>query len=183
MTKRFKPLLLAALFLLPNLSVAGEVTLKPGESFGLRISGVPADEIALVSQQFQISDAGTIRLPYLKVDIKAAGLKPSALARKIENAYRTAEIYTAPTIQIDPQVTENKHYVSVLGEVRAPQKVELVPGMTLLDAIATCGSFTDFAKTKKVKLVRGKKVTYHNLSRGATKENVALLRNDIVTVP
>ena len=79
-------------------SQANEVTLKEGNSFNLRISGVPADEVALVSQKFTISDGGEIRLPYLKIGIKAAGLKPSVLARKIETAYRAAQIYTSPVV-------------------------------------------------------------------------------------
>ena len=90
--KTFRHLFLLLCLILPGSALAqGETTLKAGESFGLRISGVPADEVQLVSAQYGISDAGTIRLPYLKISIQAAGLKPSALARKIEAAYRSAE--------------------------------------------------------------------------------------------
>jgi protein involved in polysaccharide export with SLBB domain len=54
--------------------------------------------------------------------------------------------------------------------------------MTLLDAIAQCGGFTDFADEKKVKLTRGTTVTYHKLNSSDPKENARLQPNDIVTV-
>ena len=69
-----------------------------------------------------------------------------------------------------------------MGEVKAPRSVAFAPGMTMLDAIAQCGGFTDFADEKKVKLTRGGKVTYHKLSTSDPKENVKLQSNDIVTV-
>lgn len=182
--KTLSKLFLALCLILPTGAFAQETALKTGESFGLRISGVPADEVSLVSAQYGISDAGTIRLPYLKIAIKAAGLKPSALARKIEAAYRSAQIYTQPTIQVDSTTaaTSAQRFLSVVGEVKTPRSVTFAPGMTLLDAIAQCGGFTDFADEKKIKLTRSGKVTYHNLSKGAAAENVKLQSNDIVTV-
>ena len=181
---RYRYLLFAitALFLFPATGLSQETILKNGQSFALRISGVPADEVALVSQKFSISDAGIVRLPYLKAGIKAAGLKPSALARKIEDAYKNAEIYTRPTIQIDVTIDPTERYVSVIGEIRSPGTVSYRPGITLLDAIAQTGGFTDFASTKQIKLTRGTKVTYHSLRKGDPKENVALEPNDIITV-
>ncbi|MFT4548087.1 MAG: protein involved in polysaccharide export with SLBB domain [Pseudoalteromonas tetraodonis] len=182
--KLLSKLLLVLLFVLPTAALAQETALKSGQSFGLRISGVPGDEVALVSAMYGISDAGTIKLPYLKSAITAAGLKPSDLARKIEAAYRTAQIYTQPTIQVDSNTatTKESRFLSVVGEVKAPRSVNYAPGLTLLDAIAQCGGFTDFADEKKIKVTRAGKVTYHNLSKSAATENVKLQPNDIVTV-
>jgi protein involved in polysaccharide export with SLBB domain len=183
MTKISKLFFLFCL-LVPCLAMAQETTLKNGESFGLRISGVPIDEVQLVSAQYGISDAGTISLPYLKTAISAAGLTPSALARKIEAAYRGAQIYTQPTVQVDSSTvgTAAQRFLSVMGEVKAPRSVSYAPGMTLLDAIAQCSGFTDFADEKKVKLTRGLKVSYHRLSASDPKENVKVSPNDIITV-
>ena len=182
--KIFSKLILILCLVLPSAAFAQETTLKTGESFGLRISGVPGEEISLVSAQYGISDAGTIRLPYLKFAIKAAGLKPSALARKIEEAYRTAQIYTQPTVQVDASTaaTSAQRFLSVVGEIKAPRSVSYQPGMTILDAIAQCSGFTDFADEKKIKLTRGTKVSYHNLSKSSAKENVKVQPNDIITV-
>ena len=164
------------------MAAANEITLKAGNSFGLRISGVPAEEVAMVSQKFTISDEGTIRLPYLKTGIRAAGLTPSALARKIEAAYRSAQIYTQPVIQVDATPGQEQRFVTVIGEVRNASTIAYVPGLRLLDAIARAGGFTDFAKESKVKLTRGSKVSYHDLRRSSDKENVPLQPNDLITV-
>jgi protein involved in polysaccharide export with SLBB domain len=178
--------LVATCLILPSSLFAQETVLKTGQSFGLRITGVPSDEISVVSQKFTISNAGTVRLPYLKIDLAAAGLNPTELARKIEAAYRAAEIYTQPSIQIDVSGgvpgTGGERFVSVIGEVKTPRSVTYTPGMTLLDAIAQSSGFTDFADTKKVKLTRGDKVTFHRLSGGEPAENIRLQPNDIVTV-
>ena len=181
---KFHKLILVLCLLIPGSAIAQESILQKGQSFVLRISGVPADEIALVSQKYGISDDGTIRLPYLKIAISAAGLKPSALARKVEAAYKQAEIYTQPTIQIDASgaASGGERFLSVMGEVKAPRSVGYAPGMTILDAIAQCGGFTDFADEKKVKLTRGGKITYHRLSSSDPKENAKLQPNDIITV-
>jgi polysaccharide export outer membrane protein len=184
MSKLHKLILFLCL-LIPGSALAQETILQKGQSFVLRISGVPVDEISLVSAKYGISDDGTIRLPYLKGAITAAGLKPSALARNIEAAYRGAEIYTQPTIQVDSSVAGgggSERFLSVMGEVKAPRSISYAPGMTLLDAIAQCGGFTDFADEKKVKLTRGSTVSYHRLNTSDPKENTALKPNDIVTV-
>ena len=181
---KFTTLLLFVCLAIPGVSYAQETILQKGQSFGLRISGVPADEVALVNSKYGISDAGTVRLPYLKIEIQAAGLKPSQLAKRIEAAYKSAEIYTRPVIQIDSTApgAAAERFLSVMGEVKAPRGVAYAPGMTILDAIAQCGGFTDFADEKKVKLTRGGKITYHRLNASDPKENVKLQPNDIITV-
>lgn len=155
---------------LPSTLFADEVTLESGQSFGLRIAGVPAEDAALLRGEFSISDSGLIELPYLQVGIEAAGLKPPVLAREIEEVYNRAHIYTAPTVQIDVGLQPKEWFVSLLGEVRTPQPLDYTPGMTLIGPIAQCGGCTDFAKTKKIKLTRVGKDTCHDLSRGARRK-------------
>jgi len=179
---RFFLSLTSLLIALPASLLAGEPELKPGQSFQMRISGVPADEIALVNQKYGISDEGSIRLPYLTGQLAAAGLKPSELARKIEAAYREAQIFTRPTIQVDVSGGEGsgERYVTVIGEVKASGSIIYQPGLTLVAAIAQSGGFTDFAKTGDIKVTRGDKVTYHNASDD--KDNLQLQPGDIVTI-
>lgn len=175
-------MLLASCVFAPFAAQAQETIFRNGQTFVLRLSGVPADEVAVVSSKYGISDSGMIRLPYLRTEIKATGLKPSELAKKIEHAYKIAQIYTRPTVQVDPSVDPQQRFISVIGEVKSPGSIIYTPGLRLLDAIAQSGGFTDFADTKRVKLTRGTKVTYHRLSGGDPAENVTLQPNDIVTV-
>ncbi|MCE9518484.1 MAG: polysaccharide biosynthesis/export family protein [Verrucomicrobia bacterium] len=133
-----------------------EQTLRPGDSIALKISGVPPEEIAVVNNTYDIADGGTINLPYIG-KVRAGGLRPSQLQENIEGAYKNAEIFTHPTIQ----VTTNKEggggtqvlYVS--GEVKTPGRVLLAPGMTAHQAMTSAGGPTDFAKLKAVKFTRG----------------------------
>jgi len=178
-----------ALLLLPILSlmaiagaIAQEPILQSGQSFGLRIAGVPADDQASLSQSYTISDSGTISLLYLS-EMKAAGLRPSELARKIETAYRSAQIYSKPNVTISLGGGGVERFVSVLGEVSSRRAVIYSPGLTMIDAIAQCGGFSDFAYPKKVKLTRKGKFTYHDLSKTTSADNVTLQPNDIISVP
>ena len=160
-----------------------EPILEPGQSFSLRIAGIPNDEQASINQTYTISDAGTIKLLYLP-EMKAAGLRPSQLARNIESGYRSGQIYTKPNIVISLlEAGTVQRFVSVMGEVNARQTVGYTPGLTILDAVARCGGFSDFADPKKVKLTRKGKVSYHDLSRTTSADNAILLPNDILTVP
>ena len=179
---QFLMILMLGIFTAAPPLAAQESVLKNGHSFALRIGGVPSEEVAMLSQKFTISDAGNVHLPYLEVGIRAAGLRPSELARAIERAYVDAEIYTQPTIQIDVKLEQDDRYVSVMGEVRTPRTIGYQPGITLLDAVAQAGGFTDFAYTKEVKLTRGQKVRYHKLDRSDPGENARLEPNDIITV-
>ncbi len=162
---------------------AQEPILEPGQSFSLRLAGVPQDDAASISQTYTISDGGTIKLLYL-TEIRAAGLRPSELSRRIESGYRTAQIYTKPNVVISLlEAGTMQRFVSVLGEVNARQTVGYTPGITMLDAVARCGGFSDFADPKRVKLTRRGKASYHDLSKTTSADNVVLQPNDILTVP
>jgi polysaccharide export outer membrane protein len=132
-----------------------ENTLRPTDTIVIKISGVPQEEINVVSNTYDISDNGTINLPYIG-EIRAAGSKPSTLQKTIESAYRSGEIFTHPTVQVTTNKGEvNTQVLYVSGEVKAPNKVAFAPGMTIHDAITSVGGPTDFASLKRVKLTRG----------------------------
>ena len=171
------------LTLLATTIYAAEPILQKGQSFGLRLTGVPADDQTSISQTYTISDEGTIKLLYLE-EMQAAGMKPSQLMRKVEKAYEDAEIFTKPNVVIIlGEAGALQRYVSVLGEVNTRRGVSVTPGLTLLDAIAQCGGFSDFANPRRVKLTRGGKATIHDLSKTTSKANVKLEPNDIINVP
>jgi protein involved in polysaccharide export with SLBB domain len=56
------------------------------------------------------------------------------------------------------------------------------PGLTILDAIAEKGGFTDFANVKNVKLIRGNTITEHNLKNVTPATNVTLQPEDRIIV-
>jgi len=131
-----------------------ESVLRPGDSIIVKLSGAPAEEISVVSSSYDISDNGTINLPYIN-EVKAAGLKPSTLQKNIERAFRDADVFTHPTIQVMANREAATQVVYVSGEVKTPGRINMTPGMTVHDVITSASGPTDFASMKKVKFTRG----------------------------
>ena len=162
-----------------------EAKLKPTQRIHVRISGVPAEDITQISQPYTISQSGEIPLVYLG-RLQVVGLSPSELAQKIERAYVSAQIYTRPTVVVsmsDDEAPDRR--VTVNGEVRAPVRAIYQDGMTLLDAIASAGGFTDFAKVRGVRLMRNGKTTEHDFTMISQhpERDIALQPDDKIIVP
>src|SRR4051812_27681692 len=132
---------------------SAESTLRNGDSIIVKISGVPPEEITVVSTSYDIGDNGTINLPYIG-EIKAAGMRPSTLQKNIEAAYKKADIFTHPTIQVTGNKDAATQVIFVSGEVKTPSRISMTPGMTVVGSITAAGGFTDFASPKRVKLIR-----------------------------
>ncbi len=149
--------LLAMAAPLTSSAQSAESSLRSGDNIIVKISGVPAEEIAVVSTSYAIGDGGTINLPYIG-EVRAAGMRPSTLQRNIEAAYKAAQIFTHPTIQVTPNMGEGgagmTQVIFVSGEVKAPSRISMTPGMTVSGAITAAGGFGDFANPKRVKLIR-----------------------------
>ena len=133
--------------------------LKPSDNVIIELK-TPVEDATTVSATYPVSQGGTVRLPMLNSEVRAAGLTTTQLARSIEAAYRAADIYTNPAIVCN--IDFNKaaggaaHIVAVGGEVRSPQgAVPLRDGMRLYQAIMQCGGPTEFADMRKVKIIRG----------------------------
>jgi protein involved in polysaccharide export with SLBB domain len=148
----------------------------------------PADDSTTVSGTYTISAQGTLRLPYLNVEIRAAGITHTELARRIEVAYRQAEIYTNPAILVQqkdkPSIIDN--VVNVSGEVGSKgREVPLRDGMRLLAAISAAGGFTEFSDPRRVRLIRGNRETEYDMRRinPDGSNNPVLQPNDLIIVP
>lgn len=131
---------------------------------------------------------GMISLPLLG-DIKAAGYTPLQLQDQITEALKK---YVS-----DPQVTVIVTEVrslsfNIVGEINKPGFYPLTRRLTVLDAVAMAGGFKDFAKTKKVYVLRvdasGKEerlpFNYKAVIKGQdSSQNIQLQPHDTVVVP
>ena len=77
-----------------------------------------------------------------------------------------------------------------MGEVSKPGPVDMTPGMTLLQAIATAGGLTQYANSKKIYILRnasGKQekipVQYKRALKGDGSLNLILDPGDTIVVP
>jgi len=129
---------------------------------------------------------GMISLPLLN-DVKAAGLTPMQLAADITDKLK--KYLSDPRVTVT--VTQmNSQRIYAMGEVLHPGTINLLPNMTVLQALASCG-FTQFANTKGIYVLRNdngaqKKipVPYKRLIKGeAMDQNIVLKPGDTIVVP
>jgi protein involved in polysaccharide export with SLBB domain len=174
--------LVALLVLSASATALAQATLRTGDPVELKISGVPAEEQAQVNNTYTVDAEGSINLPYIN-KVKAQGLTPADLAREIEGAYRSAKIYTNPTVTILMQ--PQSRFVNVGGAVRTPSRVPFTEDMTLLAAINAAGGFNDFADQKRVRLLRGSEAKVFDVRqfRVDPSKDVKLRPGDRVEVP
>jgi polysaccharide export outer membrane protein len=130
---------------------------------------------------------GKITLPLIN-DVQAAGSTPQQLAATVTEKLRK--------FMTDPQVTVivsqiNSQRIFVIGEVLRAGAFPLVPGTTVLQALANAGGFTTFANVKKIhvmRLVNGKQTelpfNYRDVLKGENSDqNIKLQPGDTIVVP
>ncbi len=130
-------------------------TLRPGDSFEMRLSGMDALYSEEFTRQYVVDGNGSVNLPYIK-SVAAAGLTSGQLERSIQQQLVAAKIFTNPTVNITLQTTAR--VVAVTGGVRQPQRLAWSPDLTLRTAVDLAGGMGDFAKPKGVRHIRGGKV-------------------------
>ena len=131
-------ILLLALLLSGFSSAASNIS--SNETITVTIKGVPQMEQTKISAQYVVDSSCKLYMPFIQGGISASGLSSSALARRIEAAYRAAEIYTTPRITIitaRDEATKRtiSKTVTVGGKVRRPGPIDYREGMTLYQAV------------------------------------------------
>ena len=109
----------------------------PQSTIEISVRGVPGDDAASISGRYTLAPDGTIRLPYLKSDIKVVGKSQRAVEDALAKEYKDAEIFTAATFNVKIQAVQEitQHFVTVSGGVRNNRSVPWNRDMTLLSAI------------------------------------------------
>jgi len=129
---------------------------------------------------------GMISMPLLG-DVPAAGRTPLQLADQI--ASQLKKYIQDPNVSVVlTQINSQKVYL--LGEVAKKGPIDMTPGMTLLEAIASAGGLTDYANAKKIYILReegGRQqkipVQYKKALKGNSELNLALKSGDTIVVP
>ncbi len=140
-----------------------------------------------VTRTVPVRPDGKISLPLIN-DIQAAGLTPAQLTALITeklNKYFT-----------DPQVTVivtaiNSRRIYILGEVNRSGTYQLLPNMTVLQALSGAGGFSQFANLKGIYVLReenGKQIkfpfNYKEVIKGNRPEqNILLKPGDTIVIP
>lgn len=186
-----KNTILTALFTLCFALFANAGYVNRGEKLTITIKGVPASEQAAINGEYVVGDSGMLYMPMLKDGVKASGGSSSSLARRIEKAYRDAEIYSNPRITIitardvikgiNDQKQSNK-FVTVAGHVKRPGPVQYTDGMTIYEAVAAAGDASTFGAMNRVELLRGQRRSRLDLKQ-TNNRTLKAKPGDIITVP
>lgn len=158
-------------------------TIVPGQAIQVNILGVPPKDQGNINATYNVNNKGFIRVWYLN-DVKASGLSPDALARKIEAAYKSSQIFTNPTVQVfagDDQKLQQK-MITVGGDVRRPGPLPHARDMTLYQAVTSAGGPTEFARLSEVKLYRNGKLYIYDL-KNSNHKLLKIYAGDTIEVP
>jgi polysaccharide biosynthesis/export protein len=129
---------------------------------------------------------GMISVPLLN-DVQAAGLTPMQLAGSLREKLKKFVADPRVTVVVT-QVNSRRIYIT--GEVLHTGAMPLLPGMTVLQALASAG-LSQFANTKAIYVLRSEKgkqeripVNYKALIKGESSErNILLKPADTIVVP
>lgn len=130
---------------------------------------------------------GKISFPLLN-DFPAAGLSPMELKYNIEAGLKSFISNPVVTVHIVDPLSQ-KFYI--LGEVMRTGEYPLVKHLTVLQAFALAGGFTEWASKKEIILLRhegGKdkifRINYRDITRGKDfSQNLKLRVDDTIIVP
>ena len=141
-----------------------------------------------LTESVPVRSDGKISMPLIG-EVQASGRTPAQLKQEITSklrAYLTAPDVTVVVLQM------NSRKFNILGRVAKPGSYSLSATTTVLDAIAVAGGFQDFAKIKKIYILRRNDkgrmshipFNYKDVIEGKhPEENITLMPNDSVVVP
>jgi protein involved in polysaccharide export with SLBB domain len=175
--------IVSGLFALLCMSASALAQIQAGRAIQITISGVPAEEKARFDSVYPVSESGTINMPYIGT-VRAAGMKASQLATSLQSRYKSAEIYSHPTIQVidSSAATIVEQVVHVGGQVRRTGPVKYDQKLTLYQAIQAAGGATEFGSMKRVKLFRNGRQKQYDLTKSQFM-HIPLVPNDTIEVP
>jgi polysaccharide export outer membrane protein len=154
----------------------GAYRLRAGDPLVIFLRGIgPKDETI----EDKIDENGNIDMPYIG-SVRAAGGTQYQLEKTIQQLYMDRQIYRHISVSV---VMPSQGYF-IRGEVRQAGRYPMITGVTLMQAIATAGGFTEFAQEKKVKLIRGERSTVYNvleIERNPEKD-VLIESGDVIVV-
>jgi len=141
-----------------------------------------------MSKTVPVRPDGMISLP-LVGEVKAAGYTPVQLQDVLADSMKKYVSEPQVTVVVEKVASLN---FNIVGEVNHPGYFPLTRRMTVLDAIALAGGFRDFAKTKKIYVLRtaanGSQerlpFNYRQVIKGENpQQNIELQPKDTIVVP
>lgn len=165
-------------------TITASAQIQAGKSIKISISNVPDQDKTTINNIYPVSDSGNINMPFIGV-VRAAGMREEQLAISLQSQYKSAGIYTDPTIQVigtGETSDVNQETVTVGGQVTKPGPVLYRKELTLWQAVQSAGGPTPFGSMKRVTVFRDGKSVMYNLESTKNRQ-IQLQRNDTIDVP
>lgn len=123
-----------------------EYVLGPGDQLEISLRRLEGKKVTPM-----IRPDGYISLPYIKEEIKAGGLTPQELNKKLTDLL--SQRFVDPEVTV--MVTQTRMpQVYVLGEVKNPMPLDIHNTITAMQAIAQAGGFNEKAAQSSVMIIR-----------------------------
>jgi len=130
---------------------------------------------------------GKISFPLLN-DVQAAGLTPLEMKRNMEEGLKN--FVSSPFVTITVSTPDSQKFY-ILGEVMRTGEYPLTKNLTVLQAFAIAGGFTEWASKKEIILLRSEngkdkiyRVNYKEITKGEDlNQNIPLKADDTIIVP
>ncbi|MEJ5349924.1 MAG: polysaccharide biosynthesis/export family protein [Desulfosoma sp.] len=141
----------------------------------------------VLSRETFVRMDGMISLPLLD-DLQAAGRTPMEVKKDIQQ--RLSEFIEQPEVTVILKAaTSQKFYM--IGEIAKPGEYQLTTDITVLQAFAMAGGFTEWAEKDKVMILRREgdqekriPVNYKEIVKGKnTEQNILIQAGDTIVVP
>jgi polysaccharide export outer membrane protein len=128
---------------------------------------------------------GKITLPMIS-DIQAAGFTTTQLSADITTRLKQF-IIDPVTVNVSVLAVNSKR-VYMIGEISHVGQINITPGMTVLQAIATAGGLTPYANKKNIYILRGDKqqkipFDYTRAIKKGDMQGITLVPGDTIVVP
>ncbi|MBV8729163.1 MAG: polysaccharide biosynthesis/export family protein [Acidobacteriia bacterium] len=166
-----------------NAAVSEEYRIGEGDILQISVWGEPAASVPSVV----VRPDGKISMPLLK-DVQVAGLTPAQAEKAITDGL--ADMIKAANVTVMvAQINSKKVYL--LGAVKKEGTIPYSYRMTVMQALSESGGLTDYAKRKKIYIIRNENgresrlpFNYDAVVKGERMElNIALLPGDTIVVP
>jgi polysaccharide export outer membrane protein len=191
MKKIFLPIIVPVVFLIWATTVTAQAQSAKTYQYTIGVGDildiVTWKEPDFSKDQILVRLDGKISFPLLD-DVQAAGLSPLMLKKTIEK--RLKEYVSSPSVTVTVRDAASQRFY-ILGEVTNTGEYPLVKDLTVLQAFALAGGFTQWASKKEIILFRregGKekviRINYKDIVKGKDfSQNVAIKADDTIIVP
>ena len=144
-------------------------------------------EVDFTREEVLVRLDGMITFPLIN-DIQAKGQTPMQVKQAIEEKLK--DYVESPIVTVTVRTSASKRFY-ILGEVVNTGEYPLVKGLTVLQAFALAGGFTEWASKKEIILMRNEggqekifRVNYKDIIKGKdTSQNIKIQPDDTIIVP